>query len=204
VAAPRWNVTVRKSSHASTCVIEFPQLQVTVRKVSDDAPDLVAESVVTERERETFTIRLVENNAFDIHYKKWSSQFTGGSLDLQDPCYSLFDEVMIIMDDEVSEGPAVESLPDAPIAAPKVRLKWEEGKLADGTTKSLVVNTKRLEHGAGLFDWIKRVGALLKVRGVIGAQSIRMYQTAPVGNTQLTVDLGGYRLVLDREESLEE
>ncbi|KAF4741023.1 hypothetical protein FOZ62_021815, partial [Perkinsus olseni] len=95
--------TVRKSSHASTCVIEFPQLQVTVRKVSDDAPDLVAESVVTERERETFTIRLVENNAFDIHYKKWSSQFTGGSLDQQDPCYSLFDEVMIIMDDEVTE-----------------------------------------------------------------------------------------------------
>ncbi|KAF4705590.1 hypothetical protein FOZ63_006764 [Perkinsus olseni] len=96
------------------------------------------------------------------------------------------------------------SLPDAPIAAPKVRLKWEEGKLADGTTKSLVVDTKRLEHGARLLDWIKRVGALLKVGGAIGAQSIRMYPTSPVGNTQLIVDLGGYRLVLGREESLEE
>ncbi|KAF4662037.1 hypothetical protein FOZ61_002789 [Perkinsus olseni] len=117
VAAPRWNVTVTKSSYTDTCLIKFPELEVTVRKVSDNVPDLDEESevkAVTKRGHETFTIGLRKNNMIDLHYRKWIppvgdfigypfQQTTMRNLDQQDLCRSLYDEIMSLIEDEVSE-----------------------------------------------------------------------------------------------------
>ncbi|KAF4707986.1 hypothetical protein FOZ62_019163, partial [Perkinsus olseni] len=117
VAAPRWNVTITKSSYTDTCLIKFPELEVTVRKVSDNAPELLEKSevkAVTKRGHETFAIGLRKKNMIDINYRKWIppvgdylgcpfGQMTSDSLDQHDPCFSLYGEIMSLIEDEVSE-----------------------------------------------------------------------------------------------------